>query len=154
MGSANQPGQLQPLIRTATPDDAPAIAHLLDVLGYACSDIEAGERIAALAEDLDQRLLVADLHGGVVGLICYDLMYYLPLGVRTCRITALSVSTDCQGRGIGRQLLREAETRAREAGAARIELTSAQHRVEAHAFYRACGYGESALRFLKRLGDA
>src|SRR4249919_2698109 len=82
MGSANQPGQLQPLIRTATPDDAPAIAHLLDVLGYACSDIEAGERIAALAEDLDQRLLVADLHGGVVGLICYDLMYYLPLGVR------------------------------------------------------------------------
>lgn len=38
------------------------------------------------------------------------------------------------------------------AGAARIELTSAAHREEAHAFYRACGYTESALRLLKRLG--
>ena len=34
-------------------------------------------------------------------------------------------------RGVGRQLLREAEQRARQAGASRIELTSAAHRTEA-----------------------
>ena len=86
-------------------------------------------------------------------LLALDLMYYLPLGARTCRITALVVSDSEQRRGVGRLLLREAEHRARQAGAARIELTSATHRHEAHEFYRACGFGESALRFLKRLGD-
>ena len=59
-----------------------------------------------------------------------------------------------QRQGIGRLLLREAESLARQSGAVRIELTSAAHREEAHAFYRACGYGEGAVRFVKRLGDA
>ena len=98
-------------------------------------------------------ILVADRHGCLVGLLALDLMYYLPLGARTCRITALVVSDGEQRRGVGRMLLREAEHRARLAGAARIELTSATHRTEAHAFYKACGFNESALRFLKRLGD-
>ena len=67
---------------------------------------------------------------------------------------ALVVSPGAQGRGLGRQLLREAERRARAAGAARIELTSGSQRAEAHAFYRACGFGDGTLRFIKRLGDA
>jgi len=64
------------------------------------------------------------------------------------------VTAGAQRRGIGRLLLREAETLARAAGAVRIELTSASQRQDAHAFYRACGYGDGALRFVKRLGDA
>ena len=54
--------------------------------------------------------------------------------------------------GIGRQLLKEAERRARSGGAARIELTSGSQRTEAHAFYRACGYKDSSVRFVKQLG--
>lgn len=79
-------------------------------------------------------------------------MYYLPLGARTCRITALAVADSVRRQGVGRRLLREAEQFARQAGAARIELTSAQHREDAHAFYRACGYDCGAMRFVKRLG--
>ena len=67
---------------------------------------------------------------------------------------ALVVTTSAQGRGLGRQLLREAERRARAAGAARIELTSGSQRADAHAFYKACGYSDGTLRFIKRLGDA
>jgi GNAT superfamily N-acetyltransferase len=81
-------------------------------------------------------------------------MYYLPLHATTCRIVALAVAPEAQRTGIGRWLLREAEGLARQAGAARIELTSAGHRHEAHDFYRNCGYDDSALRFMKRLGDA
>jgi GNAT superfamily N-acetyltransferase len=81
-------------------------------------------------------------------------MYYLPLGTTTCRITALVVTSDAQGRGLGRQLLREAERRARAGGAARLELTSGSQRTDAHAFYRACGYGDGTVRFIKRLGAA
>src|SRR3546814_18105025 len=81
-------------------------------------------------------------------------MYYLPLGTTTCRITALVVTSHAQGRGLGRQLLHEAELRARAAGAARLELSSGSQRTDAHAFYRACGYGDGTVRFNKRLGAA
>ena len=37
-------------------------------------------------------------------------------------------------------------------GAARIELTSGSQRTEAHAFYRACGYSDGTVRFVKSLG--
>jgi ribosomal protein S18 acetylase RimI-like enzyme len=90
----------------------------------------------------------------LVGMVCLDLAYYLPLGALTCRITALAVLPQAQRRGVGRQLLREAEAVARNAGAVRIELTSAAHRHEAHEFYRACNYQDGALRFVKRLGGA
>ena len=140
------------LVRPAAAQDAAGVASLLGVLGYPCDRDEAAARLRALAEEADQQVLVADRHGCLVGLLALDIMYYLPLGARTCRITALVVADQEQRRGVGRLLLREAEQRARAAGAVRIELTSAVHREEAHAFYRACGYGETALRFLKRLG--
>jgi ribosomal protein S18 acetylase RimI-like enzyme len=153
MATASAPGRGTLHVRPAGAQDAAGVAKLLDVLGYPCDRSEAAARLRALEEEPDQQILVADRHGELVGLLALDLMYYLPLGARTCRITALVVADSEQRRGVGRMLLREAETRARQAGAARIELTSASHREEAHAFYRACGFGESALRFLKRLGD-
>ncbi|HEX4852742.1 GNAT family N-acetyltransferase [Arenimonas sp.] len=153
MGRSGVAGTDSLLVRPATAQDAAGVATLLGVLGYPCDRAEAANRLRALAEEADQEILVADRHGCLVGLLALDLMYYLPLGARTCRITALVVSDGEQRRGVGRMLLREAEHRARLAGAARIELTSATHRTEAHAFYNACGFNESALRFLKRLGD-
>lgn len=146
--------RLQVLIRPTHAGDATGIARLLDVLGYPCRRDEARERLQRLEQEADQQLLIADRHGDLVGLVSLDFMYYLPLGARTCRITALAVLPEQQRHGVGRQLLREAETRARQAGAARIELTSAPHRSQAHEFYRACGYEDGALRFVKRLGDA
>lgn len=151
MGSSAGSGSL--LVRPATAQDAAGVATLLGVLGYPCDRAEAAARLRAIEDEPDQQILVADRHGCLLGLLALDLMYYLPLGARTCRITALVVADSEQRRGVGRLLLREAEQRARQAGAARIELTSATHRHEAHEFYRACGFGESALRFLKRLGD-
>jgi GNAT superfamily N-acetyltransferase len=151
MASSAGSGSL--LVRPATAQDAAGVATLLGVLGYPCDRAEAAARLRAIEDEPDQQILVADRHGCLLGLLALDLMYYLPLGARTCRITALVVADSEQRRGVGRQLLREAEHRARQAGAARIELTSATHRHEAHEFYRACGFGESALRFLKRLGD-
>jgi GNAT superfamily N-acetyltransferase len=151
MASSAGSGSL--LVRPATAQDAAGVATLLGVLGYPCDRAEAAARLRAIEDEPDQQILVADRHGCLLGLLALDLMYYLPLGARTCRITALVVADSEQRRGVGRLLLREAEQRARQAGAARIELTSATHRHEAHEFYRACGFGESALRFLKRLGD-
>jgi len=153
MATASAPGRGTLHVRAAGAQDASGVARLLEVMGYPCDRNEAAARLRALEEEPDQQILVADRHGELVGLLALDLMYYLPLGAHTCRITALVVADSEQRRGVGRMLLREAELRARQAGAARIELTSASHREDAHAFYKACGFGESALRFLKRLGD-
>ena len=141
-------------VRTAMPGDAAEVAALITLLGYPCTPDEALERMHAVADEPEQALLVADRDGDLCGLLGLDLMYYLPLGARTCRITALVVATAHRGEGVGKELLQAAETWARQSGAARVEVTSAAHRIEAHAFYRACGYEDGAMRFVKRLGDA
>jgi GNAT superfamily N-acetyltransferase len=152
--SAPAAGNAPPVLRNAEVADAAGVARLLSQLGYECTREEAAERILIVHDEPTQLLIVADLHGDLCGLVALDFMYYLPLGRDTCRITALVTDERHRHRGIGRALLREADQRARQAGAARIEVTTAGHRQEAHAFYRACGYSESSIRFVKRLGDA
>lgn len=150
------PRRSHPLIyiRSARQGDAGDIAALLGVLGYPCTVNEALARLRAIAAESDQSLLIAERAGQVCGLLALDAMYYLPLGARTCRITALVVAPAHQGEGIGHELLQAAEAWARQAGAIRIEVTSAAHRERAHAFYRACGYDDRSIRFVKHLGDA
>lgn len=140
-------------LRNATPADAEDVAQLLAALGYPCEPEDAAERIAAILHNDRQTLILARYRGAACGLLSLDFMYYLPLGTTTCRVTALVVNEDARGHGLGRLLLRDAERRARLGGAARLEVTSAGHRTEAHAFYRACGFGEGAVRFVKSLGD-
>lgn len=144
----------QVYIRPAVLEDAPGIATLLVTLGYPCSAEEAGIRLMHLRDEPEQQLWIAEEHGEAVAMIALDVRYYLPLGARTCRITALVVLDAFHGRGIGKRLLREAEQKARQAGATRVELTTAMHREAAHQFYKACGYENASLRFVKRLGDA
>ena len=139
-------------LRNASPADADDVAALLQALGYPCERIDALDRIATIIDNDRQVLVLARHAGAVCGLIALDFMYYLPLGTTTCRVTALVVTPTAQGLGIGRQLLKEAERRARSGGAARIELTSGSQRTEAHAFYRACGYSDGTVRFVKSLG--
>lgn len=139
-------------LRSALAGDADDVAQLLSDLGYPCDLAEAAERIAQIAGNDRQALVVARRDGAVCGLVALDFMYYLPLGTTTCRVTALVVSPTAQGTGLGRTLLKEADRRARAGGAARIELTSGSQRTEAHAFYRACGYKDSSVRFVKQLG--
>ena len=139
-------------LRSAMIADADDVARLLTELGYPCEIDEAAERIDAIAANDRQALVLARREGAVCGLVALDFMYYLPLGTITCRVTALVVTPTAQGLGIGRQLLKEAERRARTGGASRIELTSGSQRTEAHAFYRACGYKDSSVRFVKQLG--
>lgn len=140
-------------LRSAMIADADDVARLLTELGYPCEIDDAVERIDAIATNDRQALVLARRDGAVCGLIALDFMYYLPLGTITCRVTALVVTPTAQGLGIGRQLLKEAERRARSGGASRIELTSGSQRTEAHAFYRACGYKDSSVRFVKQLGE-
>jgi len=156
MGHAFSPNRyLQDVdLRNAVPADADDVAQLLAELGYPCELADAAERISMILANDRQALVLARREGAVCGLMALDFMYYLPLGTTTCRVTALVVTPNAQGMGIGRHLLKEAERRARAGGAARIELTSGAQRIEAHVFYQACGYSGSSVRFVKPLGSA
>ncbi len=154
MHSATAANSTQVHVRPAVLEDAAGVARLLEALGYPCSSEEASLRLLHLRDEPEQQLWLAEEHGEAVAMISMDIRYYLPLGARTCRITSLVVLESHHGRGIGKRLLREAELKARQAGATRVELTTAEHREQAHQFYRACGYENASLRFVKRLGDA
>jgi GNAT superfamily N-acetyltransferase len=143
-----------PLLREATPADAAAVATLLGELGYPCTRDEATARINVMASDDTMDLVVVDVHGDIRGLYSLDFMFYLPFGRLSCRITSLVVAPAHRHAGIGRMMLKDAESRAMRRGAARVELTTAEHREDAHQFYRACGYVDASLRFVKRLGNA
>jgi GNAT superfamily N-acetyltransferase len=59
------------------------------------------------------------------------------------------VAPEFKGCGIGKHLVTEAEEFAWENGCARIEITSGEHRADAHAFYEAIGYRQDSRRFIK-----
>ena len=153
MSATGQPAELL-RFRDAKLADAAAVGSLIEALGYPCELGEAERRIRRINASPRQVLVLAEYDGVVRGLISLDYMFYLPLGRDTCRITALVVDEAARQLGIGRALLRHAESRARKENVARIELTTAGHRHEAHAFYTQCGYERSSVRFVKPLGDA
>src|SRR3546814_16262699 len=101
-------------LRSASLIDADDVADLLGELGYPCEMEEAAERIAAIAGNDRQALVVARCEGRVCGLVALDFMYYLPLGTYTCRINELVVTPHAQGRGLGRQVLPEGGLRSEE----------------------------------------
>jgi GNAT superfamily N-acetyltransferase len=140
-------------VRDARIGDAADVATLLQTLGYPCDRDEAADRIAMVLADPRQRLLLAEIGGHACGLAGMDLRYSLVRGTEQARITALVVAPDCERQGVGRRLLREVEAIARQAGAARIEVTSAASRDSAHAFYHGCGYADGSRHFVKLLGD-
>lgn len=140
-------------IRPAQIGDASDVAVLLSELGYPCTRDEAAERISRVLHDPRLFLLLAEVEGKACGLMSLDVRYSITRGADLARITALVVAPDCSRRGIGRQLLREAEAIARQARVARIEVTSNVRRDVAHAFYLGCGYSEGSRHFIKLLGD-
>lgn len=138
------------LLGDVAPSDLPALPDLLAQLGYPSGGDAVAARIPRIL-DAGGRVLVAREEGDVLGVIAMAFMPLLHHDDELCRITALVVADRARGRGIGKALVAEAERIARGRGCLRIEVTSADHRTGAHAFYLALGYDEKRKRFLKRL---
>jgi GNAT superfamily N-acetyltransferase len=137
-------------VRAVRRDDTEAIAELLGELGYAMSVEVAAERLARLQADPASWLWVGSEGERLVGLVGLHVMPLVERGP-FARITALVVAEDRRRRGIGRALIARATEQAIAEGCERIELTSADRRTDAHAFYRDLGFEEASRRFLKFL---
>jgi GNAT superfamily N-acetyltransferase len=139
-------------VRQARAEDGPGIVRLFTQLEYPDGADALDERLEELRRDPQARVFVAEAEDALVGVAT---VYVVPVAHERgswCRLTALVVDEAHRGSGVGRGLVAAAETYAREVGCARIEATSASHRIGAHGFYGRLGFGHESQHFLKRLG--
>jgi N-acetylglutamate synthase-like GNAT family acetyltransferase len=143
-------GDLQ--VRRARPEDASAIEALYRALVVGDDNIHVlPARIAALAEDPHNHLLVAEREGTVCGTafvtMCLDPMYgFLPYAV----VENIVVLSETRGQGAGRALMVAVEELARAARCTKLVLTSGAARSEAHGFFRHLGFdGDKKRAFIK-----
>lgn len=129
-------------IREAVYADAETICILnCDKMGYTFSLEETKANILKLLESNKDKIFVAVADGRVVGYVhaCdYDLLYAPSMK----NIMGLAVKREYKRNGIGRALLQYIENRAKETSSCCVRLISGAERIEAHAFYRSCGYVE------------
>lgn len=135
------------VLRVAMPSDAVAVAALLTELGHETTAADVAERLPAVAAD-GGAVMLACVNGGTpVAVMCLARLTVLHAGGSVAYITALVTTKRWQGRGIGRTLVSAAFRWAEERGCARLSVTSAEHRADAHAFYPRCGLPYTGRRF-------
>jgi GNAT superfamily N-acetyltransferase len=128
-------------IRPAREADREALAGLSTQLGYPMSADEAERSLARVASHPDHVLLVAEQDGRVAGWlqVSRTRVFETPGGAE---IGGLVVDEALRGRGIGRELLAEAERWARDRGCGKLRVRSNLVRERAHGFYRSSGFAE------------
>ncbi|RYD73986.1 MAG: GNAT family N-acetyltransferase [Verrucomicrobiaceae bacterium] len=136
-------------VREAVAEDALQIAGLLGALGYPSTETLVRDRLAHLSVRAEDAVFVADYAGELAGFLSFHISPLFHAEGCLGRITALAVSTRFQRSGIGRQLVAAAEQFAWTHGCVRIEVTSGDHRLDAHAFYEAVGFRMDIRRFIK-----
>ncbi|MHB8878505.1 MAG: GNAT family N-acetyltransferase, partial [Myxococcaceae bacterium] len=143
-------------VRSPGPADFPALAELLDQLGYPCTEEQVQARLAALSPAGHQQVLIADLWLGthqtvVAGLLAMEIGCFFHRDVRHAHVTALVADRRYRHRGVARALMAEAQAIARREGCQLMHVRSSRSRDDAHAFYRALGFEETHLTFDKEL---
>ena len=136
-------------VQLADEGDDLAVQEMLGQLGYVFTVEEVRARLILLATSGKDPILLAKQDSRVVGLIAMHCATMLHHREPVARITALVVRDDVRGKGIGRILVDAGTNLARQAGCSLMELTTAVHRIEAQAFYKALGFTASSLRFYR-----
>ena len=136
-------------VRAATADDAERFATLLTDEGYPAGATDLAVRIARFST-AESRVLAAEASGEVIGFVAFHVLPRFETDERFARIVALVVDPGVRARGIGRQLMVEAERIAAEEGAAFLEVTSGHHRPDARKLFESLGYDASLAAYLRK----
>ena len=140
-------------IRPARDEDAGAVALLAGELGYPSGPEAIRARLAAIAREADQAIVVAEAPEGVVGWIHVGVTLSLE-SEPWAEIRGLVVSESCRGRGVGRRLVDFAEAWAARRGHSRIRVRTNVLRQESPKFYARLGFVQVKTQavFAKDLG--
>ncbi|MEO7663538.1 MAG: GNAT family N-acetyltransferase [Candidatus Limnocylindrales bacterium] len=137
------------VLRPAVATDADRIAALFTDEGYPVGPSAIVARLERFAGD-DAAVVVADLDGEVIGFIACHAVPRFEHDDALVRILALVVDAGARERGVGRQLIAEAERFAEGHGAAFVEVTAGHHRPDAFHLYESLGYDASVTAYLRK----
>lgn len=141
-------------IRTAQPADAPFLGELLAQLGYPALTEDLPARLASL-EDFPGTLALVAVDGqNVVGLITAHMIPSIHAPEPIALLTTLVVDSGYRGKGIGSQLVANAERWAAAQGAVRVSVVSGLQREDSHRFYERRNYQRTGFRFTKAVADS
>jgi len=109
--------------------------------GAAESEPRYAEAFAAIEQDPNQLLAVAERDGMTVGVLQLSFIPGLTRsGMWRGQIEGVRVASAERGTGIGRAMIEWAIAQSRERGCGLVQLTSDKRRAGAHAFYEALGF--------------
>ena len=98
----------------------------------------------ALARDPNNRLLIAELEGEIVGTLQITFIHGLSRqGAKRALLEAVRVAAPYRGKGIGEEIVRAAIEIARQENCAMVQLTTDKSRKDAHRFYERLGFEAS-----------
>jgi ribosomal protein S18 acetylase RimI-like enzyme len=137
------------VVRHAILADSAQAAQLISTLGYPTSLTQMAKRLAAILSDEGYATLVACDGEHVVGLIGTRVGPLYESDGHYGQIMALAVASNYQRQGIGRMLLRAAESMLIARGVSILIVTSGVQRTNAHAFYENNGYAFTGRRYTK-----
>ena len=133
---------VNPNIRAAKPDDAPALGRLSIELGYLNSVSETTDRLTLVLEFAGHSVLVAETaEGEIVGWVHVfgtgrvESNSFAELG-------GLVVTESWRSRGVGTQLVVAAENWAFENGYRTMRIRSREERSQAHRLFRRLGFDD------------
>jgi len=140
-------------VREIQESDLPAIRPLIAELIGALDDPsgfdldQAMENCRALLARPDHHLLAARIRGTACGFLHLttrqSLLHDRPTGL----IDELVVSQEFRGQGIGRLLVDAALNRLRDLGCCDVEVSTERSNLQAHEFYRKCGFDWEGVLF-------
>jgi GNAT superfamily N-acetyltransferase len=138
-------------VRRAASSDAAQISACLLELGYGTSPELVSQKLALLMGSECDVVFVADdpVRTGLLGVVSAHVFPLFHAPGQITRVTSLAVRSEARGKAVGRNLMAAVEIWSWAAGARRVEVTSGDHRPDAHSFYQAIGYSLDERRFIK-----
>jgi GNAT superfamily N-acetyltransferase len=147
--------QTRACVRPATVADIPVLLPLLEELGRPHADPADAAAFAGVTDvyrqhiaDPDRLVLVAEVAGRIVGALDGAYRTRLNWPTRELWIADLIVTESAHGLGIGRALMNDVITRARQAGCHGIALESGHARQVAHQLYQSLGFEDKGIFFV------
>jgi GNAT superfamily N-acetyltransferase len=136
--------------REAQASDYYSIAILLHQLGYETTPALVLEKLQFLTSSPADKIFVATVRDKVVGSISLHALPLFHAAGYLGRITSMVVDEHHQRDGIGSALIAAAENWFKTVGCVKLEVTSGDHRPDAHRFYAKHGFLRDGQRFAKK----
>lgn len=142
-----------PLLREATPNDIPAIAHLMGHLGYPTSLEEMEVKMGWILAHPDYHTILAIYQNEVVGFSGLMRGFSFERSGKYVRVISFVVKKEVRNMGIGKILINASEQWAIEQNADNVVISSGNRdeRLDAHAFYQKVGYEIKSTGFFKSI---